>query len=118
MSVTLSKNASKGHEQMLISQEQEAKINEVRKLIGSLSDKASVYCSDASISRYLSSRNWNVQKGAQMLKLSLKWREEYKPEEICWVSYCLPSLLSMIFETQCIDAMKIGLGATVKVVTT
>ncbi|KAE9603885.1 putative CRAL-TRIO lipid binding domain, CRAL/TRIO domain-containing protein [Lupinus albus] len=84
MSVNLSKNASKGHEQMLISQEQETKINEVRKLLGSLSDKASLYCSDASISRYLSSRNWNVQKAAQMLKLSLKWREEYKPEEICW----------------------------------
>ncbi|KAK7282794.1 hypothetical protein RIF29_11857 [Crotalaria pallida] len=84
MSVNLNKTASKGHEQMLISQEQQAKINEVRSLIGPLSDKASVYCSDASISRYLSSRNWNVKKAAQMLKLSLKWREEYKPEEIRW----------------------------------
>ncbi|CAL0327380.1 unnamed protein product [Lupinus luteus] len=84
MNMNLNKTTSKGHEQMLISQEQQAKINEVRRLIGPLSDKESVYCSDASISRYLRSRNWNVKKATQMLKLSLKWREEYKPEEIRW----------------------------------
>lgn len=61
----------------------------MRKLIGTLSDKESVYCSDASISRYLKSQNWNVKKASQMLKKSLKWRQEYKPEEITWVSYCL-----------------------------
>ncbi|KAL2339883.1 hypothetical protein Fmac_007823 [Flemingia macrophylla] len=70
--------------QMLISQEQQAMINEVRSLIGPLSDKASLYCSDASISRYLRSRNWNVKKATQMLKQSLEWRKEYKPEEIRW----------------------------------
>jgi len=58
----------------------------VRELIGQLSDKESLYCSDASISRYLVSRNWNVKKTAQMLKQSLKWRKEFKPEEIRWVS--------------------------------
>ncbi|TKY74354.1 Random slug protein 5 [Spatholobus suberectus] len=84
MSMDLKKTASNGHEEMLISQEQQAKITEVRRLIGPLSDKASVYCSDASISRYLSSRNWNVKRAAQMLKQSLKWRKEYKPEEIRW----------------------------------
>ncbi|RDY08389.1 Random slug protein 5, partial [Mucuna pruriens] len=80
----LHKSVSNGHEKMVISQEEQAKITEVRRLIGPLSDKASVYCSDASISRYLWSRNWNVKKAAQMLKQSLKWREEYKPEEIRW----------------------------------
>ncbi|XP_061345926.1 uncharacterized protein LOC133291642 isoform X2 [Gastrolobium bilobum] len=84
MSVDLKKTASNGHEKMLISQEQQAKIIEVRRLIGPLSDKASVYCFDASVSRYLSSQNWKVNKAAQMLKQSLKWREEYKPEEIRW----------------------------------
>ncbi|KAK7351169.1 hypothetical protein VNO77_10421 [Canavalia gladiata] len=82
MSEGLKETASNGHEKMLISQEQQAKINEVKKLIGPLSDKASVYCSDASIMRYLSSRNWNVKRASQMLKQSLKWRKEYKPEEI------------------------------------
>lgn len=84
MSQNLKTTASNGHEKMLISQEQHAKINEVRSLIGPLSDKASVYCSDASISRYLRSRNWNVEKATKMLKQSLKWRKEYKPEEIRW----------------------------------
>ncbi|KAL1344599.1 hypothetical protein HN51_018473 [Arachis hypogaea] len=74
----------KGHEKISISQEEQEKINEVRRLIGPLSAKASVYCSDLSISRYLRSKNWNVKKATQMLQRSLKWREEYKPEEIRW----------------------------------
>jgi len=61
----------------------------VRELIGKLSDKESAYCSDASISRYLLSCNSNVKKAAKMLKQSLKWRNEYKPEEIRWVSELL-----------------------------
>ncbi|KAF7816949.1 phosphatidylinositol transfer protein 3-like [Senna tora] len=84
MSVDPNSTISNGHETSLISQEQQAKLNEVRKLIGTLSDKASVYCSDASISRYLRARNWNVKKAAKMLKQTLEWRSEYKPEEIRW----------------------------------
>ncbi|URE22304.1 CRAL TRIO domain containing protein [Musa troglodytarum] len=41
-------------------------------------------CSDASVSRYLRARNWNVEKASKMLKESLKWRLEYKPETIRW----------------------------------
>lgn len=63
-------------------------INELRRLIGPLPDKLSIYCSDASISRYLRARNWNVKKASKMLKDSLKWRLEYKPEEIRWVHIC------------------------------
>ncbi|XP_045803362.1 phosphatidylinositol transfer protein 3-like [Trifolium pratense] len=87
MSEDLKKTACNGQEKMLavsLSQEQQKKIIEVRKLLGTLSDKESVYCSDASISRYLKSQNWNVKKASQMLKQSLKWRKEYKPEEIRW----------------------------------
>ncbi|WVZ18317.1 hypothetical protein V8G54_005639, partial [Vigna mungo] len=84
MSEVSKKAASNGHEKMVISKEHQAKIAEVRRLIGPLSAKESLYCSDASITRYLSSRNWNVIKAAQMLKQSLKWRKEYKPEEIRW----------------------------------
>lgn len=60
-------------------------INEVRKLIGPQSGKLALYCSDASIARYLRARNWNVKKAFKMLKATLKWRSEYKPEEIRWV---------------------------------
>ncbi|CAI8597491.1 unnamed protein product [Vicia faba] len=82
MSEDLKKTGSVGHEKM--SQEQHAKIIEVREMIGTLSEKETVYCTDASISRYLKSQNWNVKKASQMLKQSLKWRREYKPEEIRW----------------------------------
>ncbi|WVZ18322.1 hypothetical protein V8G54_005644, partial [Vigna mungo] len=74
MSEDQKKTSSTGHDEMVVSQEQQAKITEVKGLIGQLSDKESVYCSDASISRYLMSRNSNVKKAAQMLKQSLKWR--------------------------------------------
>ncbi|GAA0139908.1 hypothetical protein LIER_01365 [Lithospermum erythrorhizon] len=60
------------------------KINEVRKLIGPLSGKLALYCSDSCITRYLKARNWNVNKATKMLKASLKWRLEYKPDEIRW----------------------------------
>ncbi|KAK4274093.1 hypothetical protein QN277_017375 [Acacia crassicarpa] len=76
--------ATNGCGNMLKSQEQQAKINEVRRLIGPLSGKALIYCSDESISRHLRARNWNVKKAAKMLKQTLKWRAEYKPEEIRW----------------------------------
>lgn len=62
-------------------------VNEVRNLIGTLPDKLSIYCSDATIRRYLTARNWNVKKATKMLKDSLKWRSEYKPEEIRWVCF-------------------------------
>lgn len=63
---------------------QQGKINEVKRLIGPQSGKLALYCSDASISRYLRARNWNVNKAVKMLKATLKWRTEYKPEEIRW----------------------------------
>ncbi|OMO69898.1 Cellular retinaldehyde binding/alpha-tocopherol transport [Corchorus capsularis] len=65
-------------------EEQQAKIDDVRKLIGPIADKLPVLCSDASISRYLRARNWNTKKATKMLKETLKWRLEYKPEKIRW----------------------------------
>lgn len=59
-----------------------------------------MYCSDASISRYLRSQNWDVKKASQMLKQNLKWREEYKPEEIRWVSYYLSFTFSFCLSIQ------------------
>ncbi|PHU20288.1 hypothetical protein BC332_11439 [Capsicum chinense] len=85
-------------------------IDEMRKLIGPLSGQLALYCCasayqimsyflvlnfelakyiklmpDASISRYLTARSWNVKKAAKMLKTTLQWRFDYKPEEIRWV---------------------------------
>lgn len=81
-------------------------INEVRKLIGPQSGKLALYCSDASIARYLRARNWNVKKAVKMLKASLKWRSEYKPEEIRWVTknlYFYAHQLSINLIVSCLD---------------
>ncbi|XVE90301.1 hypothetical protein DITRI_Ditri20bG0066500 [Diplodiscus trichospermus] len=65
-------------------EEQQAKIDDVRKLIGPIADKLPVLCSDVSISRYLRARNWSSKKASKMLKETLKWRLQYKPEKIRW----------------------------------
>ncbi|CAN1835760.1 Phosphatidylinositol transfer protein 3 [Linum perenne] len=66
------------------SQQQQAKINELKAAIGPLSGRSSMYCSDACYKRYLEARNWNVEKAKKMLKDTLEWRSSYKPEEIRW----------------------------------
>ncbi|CAL0317878.1 unnamed protein product [Lupinus luteus] len=103
MSVDLKKTASNGNENLSISQEQQAQITEVRRLIGPLSGKASTYCSDASIARYLRARNWHVKKAAKMLKQSLKWRAEYKPEEIRWEDVALEAETGKIYRSNYTD---------------
>lgn len=64
-------------------------IGKVRTDLGQLSGKSALHCSDASIARYLIARNWDVKKATRMLKKTLKWRSEYKPDEICWVRFFL-----------------------------
>ncbi|RDX62459.1 Random slug protein 5, partial [Mucuna pruriens] len=98
MSADPKKTASNG-EKMLTSQEQQALINEVRRLIGPQSGKASIFCSDA----YLRARNWNVKKAVKMLKLTLKWREEYKPEEIRWEDVAHEAETGKIYRSSYID---------------
>ncbi|KDP39616.1 hypothetical protein JCGZ_02636 [Jatropha curcas] len=73
-----------GEEKSLSPEEQQAKINDVRKIIGPIADKPPTLCSDASILRYLRARNWNTKKAAKTLKETLKWRLEFKPEKIRW----------------------------------
>ncbi|XP_062005185.1 uncharacterized protein LOC133722321 isoform X1 [Rosa rugosa] len=71
-------------EKTLLPDEQQAKIDEVKKMIGPIVDKLPTLCSEAEISRYLRARNWNTKKAGKMLKDSIKWRLEYKPEKIRW----------------------------------
>lgn len=84
MSTGPTKSTPNGFENSLRPEEEQNKIDEMRKLIGPLSGKLALYCSDVSISRYLAARSWNVKKAAKMLKTTLKWRLDYKPEEIRW----------------------------------
>lgn len=68
----------------LAHEEQQTKIDEVKKLMGPIASKLPTLCSDAAISRHLRARNWNTKKACKMLKDTLKWRLEYKPEKIRW----------------------------------
>ncbi|KAL7097587.1 hypothetical protein ACP275_10G153700 [Erythranthe tilingii] len=63
---------------------EQAKINEVRKLLGPVANKFPTQCCDASILRYLRARNWNAKKATKMLKETLKWRIQYRPDNIKW----------------------------------
>nr|XP_043606203.1 phosphatidylinositol transfer protein 3-like [Erigeron canadensis]XP_043606204.1 phosphatidylinositol transfer protein 3-like [Erigeron canadensis]XP_043606206.1 phosphatidylinositol transfer protein 3-like [Erigeron canadensis] len=91
MNPQLKKSSSNGP---LSPEDQQKMIAEVREMINKHTscekikkqrpDEFSRYCSDASISRYLRARNWNVKKAAKMLEASLKWRTDFKPEEILW----------------------------------
>ncbi|KAI3850236.1 hypothetical protein MKW92_018013 [Papaver armeniacum] len=66
------------------SAQKDAKVKELKTLIGPLSGRSLQYCTDACIRRYLEARNWNVDKAKKMLEESLKWRSTYKPEDTRW----------------------------------
>ncbi|KAF2291520.1 hypothetical protein GH714_025092 [Hevea brasiliensis] len=103
MSEGLKKSPSNGFEKSLTTEEQQAKINEVRRLVGPLPEKLCIYCSDASISRHLRARNYSVKKATKMLKETLKWRAEYKPEEIRWEEVAREAETGKIYRTNYID---------------
>ncbi|KAL5770169.1 hypothetical protein ACOSP7_014323 [Xanthoceras sorbifolium] len=71
-------------EKVVSPEEQQAKINEVRKIMGPITDKFPVLCSDESILRYLRARNWSTKKATKMLQETFKWRLQYKPDKIRW----------------------------------
>ncbi|KAG6468360.1 hypothetical protein ZIOFF_073036 [Zingiber officinale] len=80
-------------------------INEVRASLGSLPDKLRLYASDVSIARYLTARNWNVQKATKMLKETLKWRLEYEPEKIHWDEIASEAETGKIYRTSFSDKL-------------
>lgn len=60
-------------------------VEQFRAALGPLTGKAEQYANDACLKRYLRARNWNLKKAEKMMRDSLAWRENYKPEEIRWV---------------------------------
>ncbi|CAN4118347.1 unnamed protein product [Withania somnifera] len=80
----MSSKKSQGAELSLSSAEQQAKINVVRKLIGPAVNTFPAMFSDASILMFLKARNWHTRRSAKMLKETLIWRLENKPEMIRW----------------------------------
>jgi hypothetical protein len=47
-----------------------------------IKDVQTTWCDDKMILRYLRARNFDLDKSEEMLRATLKWREEYKPELI------------------------------------
>ncbi|KAF0933042.1 hypothetical protein E2562_013796 [Oryza meyeriana var. granulata] len=89
--------------QLSLDRPKAARIGEVRAALGQLSGKAALYCSDASIARYLVARNWDVKKATKMLKKTLKWRSEYKPDEIRWDEIANEAVTGKIYRTDYFD---------------
>ncbi|KAI3996478.1 hypothetical protein MKX01_001316 [Papaver californicum] len=83
--------------------EQQLKTNEVRKMIGSTVDKLPTLFSDASILRYLRARKWNTKQACKMLRETLEWRMEYKPEQICWDDIAREAETGKIYRSNYLD---------------
>lgn len=79
----LRRKQSQNHQENDVAQ-RDAKVNELRIALGSLSGRSLKYCNDACLKRYLEARNWNIDKAHKMLEETLKWRATYKPDEIRW----------------------------------
>ncbi|XP_068660511.1 uncharacterized protein [Aristolochia californica] len=90
-------------DRILSLEEQQLKINEVRKLLGSLSEELPSFCSDASISRFLRARNWNTKKASKMFKETLKWRLEYKPDQIHWEDVAQEAETGKLYKANYLD---------------
>ncbi|KAJ0240779.1 hypothetical protein HA466_0223580 [Hirschfeldia incana] len=64
--------------------QQDNKVSNLKCALGPLSGHSLVFCSDASLRRYLDARSWNVEDAKEMIEETLKWRSTYKPHEIPW----------------------------------
>ncbi|KAL5208154.1 hypothetical protein ABZP36_032589 [Zizania latifolia] len=102
MSSASSANKGDGKEAALF-EEQLSKIGVVRAALGQISGKEALYCSDASIARYLVARNWDVKKATKMLKKTFEWRSAYKPDEIRWDEIADEAVTGKIYRTDYFD---------------
>ncbi|XP_047093376.1 phosphatidylinositol transfer protein 3-like isoform X3 [Lolium rigidum] len=85
MSFLLKKTSSDATQpKSLSSEEQQEKVNEVRGLLGALTEEMPSFLSDTTIYRFLLARNWSTEQAAKGLKETVKWRHEYRPEAISW----------------------------------
>ncbi|KAJ1295527.1 hypothetical protein BS78_01G231200 [Paspalum vaginatum] len=84
MSIYLFKTKSELTEQKPASpEERQRKIDEVREQLGDLTTEMPSFLSDGTIRRFLGARNWSTAQATKALKAAVKWRRQYKPEEIC-----------------------------------
>ncbi|KAH9576360.1 hypothetical protein CY35_01G157400 [Sphagnum magellanicum] len=83
--------------------EEQVKVNELRAALGPLTGRAEIYATDACLKRYLRARNWNVKKSEQMLRGTLHWRSDFKPEEIQWAEVAQEHETGKMYRVNCLD---------------
>ncbi|CAI5997487.1 unnamed protein product [Closterium sp. NIES-64] len=79
--------------------EQDDKVKELRASLGPLPKRARIFCSDACLRRYLRARNWHVQRAERMLRDTLKWRDQCRPEEIRWADVAEEGATGKVYRT-------------------
>lgn len=96
--------SSKGGQDEPISyEEEEARVKDLRTVLGPLSGRALQYANDGCLRRYLRARNWNVKKAEKMLRDSFAWRATYKPEELRWEDVATESETGKVYRADCKD---------------
>lgn len=83
--------------------EEAAKVHELATAIGTLSGQLKVFASDECLHRYLRARNWNVRKAEKMLRETLKWRREFRPEAITWADVASEAATGKVYRTNFLD---------------
>lgn len=101
--MSFKKSKSVAAEKTLSPQEEQVKIGEVKKIIGPIVDKFSALCSDASVLRYLRARNYNTKKAAKMLKNTIKWRLEFRPDKIQWNDVAHEAVKGRLYKADYLD---------------
>ncbi|CAM0957278.1 unnamed protein product [Alopecurus aequalis] len=85
MSYLLKKTRSEATQQKASSlEEQQEKVNEVRGLLGTLTEEMPSFLSDTTIRRFLRASSWSTEQATKGLKETVKWRREYRPDAISW----------------------------------
>uniref|UniRef100_A0A2K2AHT4 CRAL-TRIO domain-containing protein n=1 Tax=Populus trichocarpa TaxID=3694 RepID=A0A2K2AHT4_POPTR len=99
------RSSSNGFEKPLTTEDQQAWVNGVRRLVGPLPDK--IRCPFIvlmhQLQGYLRARNWNAKKALKMLKETLKWRAAHKPEEIRWEEVAHEAQTGKIYRSNYFD---------------
>ncbi|GJP73220.1 hypothetical protein CLOP_g3959 [Closterium sp. NIES-67] len=83
--------------------EQDAKVNELLASLCPLPKRAQIFCTDACLRRYLRARNWNVQRAERMVRDTLRWRDECRPEEIQWADVAEEGETGKVYRTAFLD---------------
>ncbi|KQK06964.1 phosphatidylinositol transfer protein 3 [Brachypodium distachyon] len=84
MSYQLKKTRSEATQPKASSSEEQEKINEVRGLLGNMTEEMPSFLTDTTIRRFLRARNWSTVEATKGLKETVKWRRVYRPDAICW----------------------------------